>query len=112
MSLLFPLFLKAPFNLGTFELSLLGGAYYILPLKFMMDGDSYTGKLNLPLGIMAGFELGNYSLGAGGRFGELYGGLRYGLDLGITTVDDTDLQYTRSRLALSLGYRYLFLGRR
>ena len=101
MSLLFPLLVKVPVDLGTLRLSFLAGPYYILPLKKTMNGSSYRDSLGLPLGVMAGVDLG-YPLGPG----ELYGGLRYGLDLGLTNVGDTGLRYTRRRLTFSLCYAF------
>ncbi|MDR0589648.1 MAG: hypothetical protein LBG25_03795 [Spirochaetaceae bacterium] len=101
MSLLFPLFVKVPVDLGTTRLSFLTGPYYILPLKKTANGSSYRDSSDLPLGVMVGGDLG-YPLGPG----EFYGGLRYGLDLGLTDVEDTGLRYTQRRLVLFLGYAF------
>jgi hypothetical protein len=101
MSLLFPLLVKVPVDLGTSRLSFLAGPYYILSLKKTMNGSSYRDSWGLPLGVMAGVEL-SYSLGPG----ELYGGLRYGLDLDLTVVEDTGLRYFRKRLVFFLGYAF------
>jgi hypothetical protein len=109
MYLFFPLLVKIPLSLDSFRLAPLIGPYYILSLGKTMNGSSYQDKLGLPLGVMVGFDLG-YALG-GGRFGELYGSLRYGTDLDLTTVEETGLRYTRGRLAFSLGYRFMLLGR-
>jgi hypothetical protein len=114
MYLLFPLLVKLPLSLDNmglsgFRLSPLAGPYFILPLRTTMGGSSYQDKLDLPLGVMAGFDLG-YVLG-GGKFGEIYGSLRYGIDLGLTTVEQTGLRYTRSRLVFSVGWKYMILGR-
>jgi hypothetical protein len=100
--LLFPLLVKISLSLEGFQLSPLGGLYYILPLRTTLDGVSYEDKLDLPLGVMVGVDLG-HALGRG----ELYGSLRYGNDLGLTTVEETGLRYTRRRLIFSLGYRFI-----
>ena len=104
MSMLFPLFVKVPFELEVLRPSVLVGAYYILPLRKTMGGETYRDRLKVPLGVMVGFDLGFCLDGPLGH-GELYGGLRYGIDLGLTAVEGTDLRYTRNRVVLSLGYR-------
>ncbi|MDR2630122.1 MAG: hypothetical protein LBC60_04290 [Spirochaetaceae bacterium] len=98
----FPLLVKLLLDLDEFGLSLLGGPYYILSLW----GNTYREKPTLPLGLMAGMDL-TYPLGPG----ELFGGLRYGIDIGLSVVEGNALQYRRSRLVLSLGYRFLVIGR-
>jgi hypothetical protein len=103
MSLLFPLLVKVPLDLGYLRVSPLAGAYYIVPLGKTLGGATYRDTVDLPLGIMAGLDLG-YAL-RGGRFGEVYGSLRYGLDLGLTGVEETNLYYTRNRLILSVGWK-------
>jgi hypothetical protein len=108
MSMLFPLFVKVPFDLEVLRPSVLVGAYYILPLRKTMGGETYRDRLKVPLGVMAGFDLGFRLDGPWGGLlghGEFYGGLRYGIDLGLTAVEGTDLRYTRNRVVLSLGYR-------
>jgi hypothetical protein len=70
-----------------------------------MDGDSYQAKLDLPLGVLLGLDV-DYALG-GGKFGELYWSLRYNIDLGLTSVEETGLHYTRNRLVFSAGWRYM-----
>jgi hypothetical protein len=102
MSLLFPLLVKATLDLKEWRLSFLGGAYYILPLRRTMGGASYKDNLyQPPIGVIGGLDLGR-SLG---RFGELYGSLRFGYDLALTEVKDTGLAYSRRRLIFSLGYK-------
>jgi hypothetical protein len=104
-SLLFPLLLKISLNLDGLRLSPLAGAYYVMSLGKTMNGVSYNDKPDgLPLGVMVGFELGSGILG--GKRGELYGGLRYGSDLGMSGVAETGLYYSRSRLIFSLGWRF------
>jgi hypothetical protein len=104
MYLLFPLLAKASFELNGLRLSPMAGLYYILPLRRTVDGVSYNERLELPLGVMAGFELG-YALN-GGKWGEVFGSIRYGSDLGLTTLEERGLRYTRSRLVFSLGWRF------
>jgi hypothetical protein len=106
MYLLLPLLVKGSFELDGLRLSPLAGLYYILPLSRTMDGVSYEEKVSLPLGIMAGLELG-YSI-SGGKWGEVYGGLRYGSDLGLTNLEEQGLRYSRSRLIFTLGWRFGF----
>jgi hypothetical protein len=100
MSLFFPLLFKMPVRLGSMNMAIMGGAYFILPIRSTKDGTSYISSQNLPLGIGWGLEVG-HTLGPG----ELYGTLRYSLDLGTITAD-TDLHYTHSRLSLSVGYKF------
>ena len=97
--LLFPLLLKAPLDLDGLRLSFLGGPAYILPLPG-------TGSQDMPLALVTGIDLGG-GLGPG----ELYGSLRAGIDLGLTSAEDTALSYTRWRVGLSAGYKFLVLGR-
>jgi hypothetical protein len=109
ISLLFPLLAKVSLSLDGFQLSPLTGLYFILPLRTTMGGSSYRENLDLPLGVMLGLDL-DYTLG-NGRLGELYGSLRYGIDLGLATVEQTGLRYTRNRLVFSAGWRFMILGR-
>jgi hypothetical protein len=109
MSLLFPLLVKVSIDLEALRTALVLGPYYILPLNKSLGGDSYRETLDVPLGIMAGFDLG-FVLGSEHWFGgELYGSLRYGIDLGLTTV--RGLSYARKRLVLSAGYRIRIMGK-
>jgi hypothetical protein len=105
--LLFPLLAKIPLELNGFTLSPLAGPYYILSLKRTMGGESYGDERVLPLGVIAGVDLG-HPLGPG----EFYGSLRYGIDLGVNIIGDTGLQYTPGRLVFSLGYKFLLTGRK
>jgi hypothetical protein len=102
--LMFPVLVKVPLALNGFRLSPLAGAYYALPLGISMGGASYGVKAAMPLGVTAGFDLG-WPLG-GGKYGEVYGSVRYNADLGLYKVEATGLQYTRSRAGISLGWRY------
>jgi hypothetical protein len=102
MSLMFPFAVKVSLDTETFRLGLLAGAYYNLPLRRTSDSGSYGETMKPPpLGIMAGIEAG-YVLGPG----ELYGGLRFGNDLGLTAVEEIGLYYTRLRALFSLGYAF------
>jgi hypothetical protein len=98
MYLRVPLMVKAPIDLGRFRVSPLAGASYILPLN----------KLDLPLGVTAGFDFGYALRGRRGskELGELYGSIRYDIDLGLTEVERTGLQYTRGRLVFSAGWKF------
>jgi hypothetical protein len=108
--LLFPLLVKAPFDLRNWRLSPLAGVYFVVPLGKNLGGASYKDTVDdLPLGLMAGLDVG-YAL-FGGRFGEIYGSLRYGLDLGLTAVEQTGLYYTRNRLILSVGWKIEMIKR-
>jgi hypothetical protein len=102
--LLLPLLVKVPFELGDVRVSTLAGVYYVVPLGKTLGGVSYRDAvLDQPVGIMAGIDLGYVP--AGGKFGEVYGSLRYGIDLGLLAVEQTGLYYTRSRVILSVGWK-------
>ncbi|MDR0690187.1 MAG: hypothetical protein LBG08_08010 [Spirochaetaceae bacterium] len=104
LSVYFPLMIKTPIEVGPFSISLFAGAYYILPLGQIVDeGASYSYRIDLPLGLMVGMDMG-HSLGPG----DLFVSLRYGRDLGMTMAH-SGLQYTPNRVALSVGYRFGFL---
>jgi hypothetical protein len=110
MYLMFPLLFKVAFGGSGLRPAVLGGAYYILPLRKTLDGAVYRDTVDLPLGVTAGFEVG-YPLG-GGRFGEIYGSLRAGYDLGLIGVEETGLRYTRGRVVFSAGWRFNVLKRK
>ncbi|MDR2364163.1 MAG: hypothetical protein LBD65_07085 [Spirochaetaceae bacterium] len=104
LSVFFPLLIKTPIEVGLFSISLLAGAYYIVPLgQIVNEGASYPYRIDLPLGLMVGMDMG-HALGPG----DLFVSLRYGRDLGITMVH-SGLQYTPNRVILSVGYRFGFL---
>jgi hypothetical protein len=104
MYLLFPVLVKVSLGMDGLRLSPYAGACYVLPLGTDIGGVTYRVKAGLPLGVMAGFEIGGAP--GGGKRGELYGSLRYGIDLGLFSAEGARLQYTRSRLVFSLGYRF------
>jgi hypothetical protein len=104
LSMLFPLLIKTPIEGDKFSISLAGGIYYIVPIGQMLTEEgSYSYQIDLPLGFMAGIDLG-HTLGPG----ELFMSLRYGRDMGMTIVR-SGLQYTPNRMVLSVGYRFGFL---
>ncbi|MDR3174265.1 MAG: PorT family protein, partial [Treponema sp.] len=106
-SILFPLLVKFSIDSGPFNVSIAAGPYLVLPLgQAVTEGSSYAYRLDLPLGLMAGMELG-HALGPG----ELILSLRYGRDFGITMVG-SGLQYTPTRVVLSAGYRFGFLKKK
>jgi hypothetical protein len=103
-SVLFPLLVKFPFDVGAFKIGIAAGPYLVLPLgQAVAEGYSYSYRLDLPLGLMGGIELG-HALGPG----DLFLTLRYSRDFGITMVS-SGLQYTPARVVLSVGYRFGFL---
>jgi hypothetical protein len=104
MSMLFPLMIRVPIREEQFNISLVAGPYYILPVgQLANERGAYSFRYDLPLGIMGGMDLG-YSIGSG----ELFGSLRYARDLGMTIVSN-GLQYIQDRVIISIGYRFGFL---
>jgi hypothetical protein len=99
----FPLLVKVHMDLGEIDFSLLGGPYYALSPREDTKGD----KPGLPLGFMAGVSLA-YPLGPG----EIFGGIRYDIDMRLSIVEESGLQYRRGRLAISAGYRFLVIGKK
>jgi hypothetical protein len=111
MSLMFPLLIKAPLEVGKFTLSPFVGAYYTLPLGLMtiIPGNSddvrgsYNYTMDIPWGISLGIDAG-FPLGPG----EIFAGLRFDRNLGLTKVRTQDrMEYSRYRIGLSLGYKFL-----
>jgi hypothetical protein len=111
MSLMFPLLLKVPLDIGNFIVSPYGGAYYIMPIGEMaLEGAdrTYPYVVDPPLGLMLGVDAG-VRLGPG----ELFMDLRFGRDIGTTMIQGGQgIQYSRTRLGLSLGYRFILWQRR
>jgi hypothetical protein len=112
LSLHFPLLIKAPVSFGRFSLSPFAGAYYILSLwpagaDFGGDESSYSYRVDPPLGISLGIDMGA-TLGPG----KFFMGFRYDQDLGTTLGEDRRSPlYSRFRLGLTLGWAFRF-GRR
>ena len=109
LSLHFPLLIKAPVSFGRFSLSPFAGAYYILSLwpagaDFGGDETSYSWRVDPPLGISLGIDMG-----ATLRPGKFFMGLRYDQDLGTTLGEDLRSPlYSRFRLGLTLGWAFRF----
>jgi hypothetical protein len=116
LSLMFPLLIKIPLELGSVTLSPFAGAYYIMPLGKMNivpgDSDEQAGSYSyriapafgLSLGLDAGFPLGP---------GAFFAGLRFDRNLGITTVESGNgMHYSRNRIGFSLGYELLLWKQR
>jgi hypothetical protein len=111
LSLLVPLLLKFPFEVGGIGLYFSFGPYFVLPLtqagdllKDLVDIDMVSYQMALPFGVCFGLDVG-YRLG----YGELFGSLRYNYDLG-TSAAATDgpysgLKFNRQRMAISFGFR-------
>ena len=98
-----------------FTLSPFAGAYYTIALGPMNraggdsdeDAGTYSYSNGLPFGISLGIDMG-LVLGPG----EIFVGLRFDQDLGITTTEGRNgPQYSRNKIGLSLGYEFL-LGRK
>ena len=111
LSLMFPLLIKVPVEVGRFTLSPFAGGYYTMALGPMNrvdeDGGTYSYNMDLPFGISLGIDMG-LVLGPG----EIFVGLRFDQDLGITTAEGRNgPQYSRNRIGLSLGYEFL-LGKK
>jgi hypothetical protein len=111
LSLMFPLFIKLPMELDRFTLSPFVGVYYIMLMEQIncveedsdKEPDTYPYNINLPVGVSLGIDMG-VILGAG----ELFIGLRFDQNLGMTTVENLGgMQYSRNRIGLSLGYEFL-----
>jgi hypothetical protein len=114
MSLMFPLLLKIPIEIESFTVSPFGGGYFVMPIgKMTLIGAnsgqaeaSYPYKVDPPVGLILGVEAG-LRLGPG----ELFADLRFGRDIGMTMIRQ-GIQYTRTRLGLSLGYKFKLWERR
>ncbi|MDR2630829.1 MAG: PorT family protein [Spirochaetaceae bacterium] len=116
MSLIFPLLIKVPLEVGRFTLSPFVGVYYAMPLGRMKivpnDPDEtsgfYTYKIDPPFGVTLGIDAG-LPIGPG----ELFAGLRFNQNIGMTKVQNQNrMEYTRYRIGLSLGYEFLIWKRR
>ncbi|MDR1107864.1 MAG: hypothetical protein LBL19_02395 [Spirochaetaceae bacterium] len=113
ISLMFPLLLKIPIRIGSFILAPFGGIYYALPLGDMQITDSEKKSysqyyaISPPLGLIWGADVA-LRLGPG----DLFADLRFNKDIGMSVVKGGQgLQYSRSRFALSVGYKLFVLGR-
>jgi hypothetical protein len=116
MSLMFPLLIKVPVELGAFTLSPFGGAYFTMPLgKITLisndtppEGKTFNYTISPPLGLILGTELA-FRLGPG----ELFGDLRFVRNIGVTTVErGQGIQYSQTRIGLSVGYKFLVWSRK
>jgi hypothetical protein len=110
MSLMIPLLVKVPLEIERFTLAPFMGVYYIVPLGAMNiipnasdeRAASYKYTIGPSFGLTLGIDVG-FSLGKG----ELFGGLRFDRDLGLTSVTNTSrMEYTRHRLGLFVGYKF------
>jgi hypothetical protein len=116
MSLMLPLLVKVPVDIGKFTVSPFVGAYYILPLGTLKmtpespqgSDASYSYKTNPALGFLVGVEA---SLAMGP--GEIFTDFRFGRDIGTTVANGGNgVQYVRSRIGLSVGYKFMIWGRK
>jgi hypothetical protein len=111
-SLTFPVILKANFRPGRFRLAPFAGIYAFAPLgdaAFQKSPggreDSFSWSANVPLGYIAGFEIG-MNLGPG----ILIGDIRYSGDFGTISVQDAEeTSYRRRALSITLGYGFGFI---
>jgi hypothetical protein len=115
-SLMFPLLVKVPLQVGPVTLSPFMGAYYTMPLgKMTIVPDSsdettaaYSYRVDPPFGVSLGIDVGFPLLS-----GEFFAGLRFDRNLGMTIVGDRNrMQYSRNRIGLSLGYEWLLWRQR
>jgi hypothetical protein len=104
-SLNIPVLIKLPFRPHRFLVAPYAGIYVTLPIGQMTHYNGKTGaeesfdwKNTLPIGYIAGFDLG-IKLGPGVLFTDI----RYAADIGRAARDSGDL-YTRHGLSFSLGY--------
>jgi hypothetical protein len=111
MSLMFPLVVKVPVDIGNYTVAPFVGIYYAMPLgnlRVKPEGSvgtngSYAYNINPPLGLLLGVDA-SVALGPG----ELFVDLRYSRDIGMTVAEGGyGIQYVRSRIGLSLGYKFL-----
>jgi hypothetical protein len=117
MSLMIPLLIKVPLEMGKFVLSPFVGVYYAIPLgplkiesndALVGPSGSFTYTVDPPFGLVLGLDTG-FSLGPG----ELFADLRFSRDVGMTVAGGGyGIQYIRNQIALSLGYRILLFRRR
>ncbi|MDR3166563.1 MAG: hypothetical protein LBT93_01360 [Treponema sp.] len=113
LSLIFPLLIKIPLDFGGFNLSFYTGAYGILPLgntqlNSEVGAGAYTAKTDPPIGFVFGLDMG--FLAGPGMFVL---DMRYGRDFGITTIQSPiKVPYTRDRIAVSVGYKFLLWKRK
>ncbi|MDR2177101.1 MAG: PorT family protein [Treponema sp.] len=111
VSLMFPLLVKVPVELGKFTLSPFAGAYYVTPLgptniTFNDSAKTAAYGIDLPLGISLGIDAG-LAL----KTGEIFAGLRFDQNIGMTIPleGQKEPRYSRYKLGLSVGYKF-FLG--
>ena len=103
-----PVLLKAFLPFGKWRPSLYLGPYVVLLLLPINGPDgSYSYRIYPPIGIIWGIDLG-HTLGPG----ELFFDLRYEMNLSMTIVQATGLQYNQNRISMSLGYRFGLWSRR
>jgi hypothetical protein len=114
MSLMFPFLVKVPIEIDAFTISPFGGGYFVMPIGEMTQvstdsgqgGASYGYEVDPPFGLILGVEAG-FRLGPG----EIFADLRFGRDIGMTMIRQ-GIQYSRTRLGLSLGYKFKLWERR
>jgi hypothetical protein len=114
MSLMFPFLIKVPIEIDAFTVSPFAGGYFVMPIGEMtqvsndsgQDDSSYEYVVDPPFGFILGMEAG-FRLGPG----ELFADLRFGRDIGMTMIRQ-GIQYSRTRLSLSLGYKFKLWERR
>jgi hypothetical protein len=94
-----PLILKGTFRPGRFVIGPLVGAYVTLPL-----GDY---RSSVPLGFLAGADLGMHVGGNRKGHGIVFLDIRYAHHFGDTVRSNNDSSlYKRSMVSLSAGYRW------
>jgi hypothetical protein len=114
LSLLVPLLLKFPFEVGNIGLQFALGPYFILPLSLPQVNDlvkEVTGQDALSYGMDSPFGL-CFGIDVGHRFGrgELLCGLRYNYDLSpvVAAADGgpyDGLEFDRQRISFTFGFR-------
>jgi hypothetical protein len=108
-SLEIPVLLKANFRVGQVRLSPMAGLYATIPLgktRYRVStgqSDTFSWSSSVPLGFAAGLEGAVHS-----GPGMLFAGLRYGVDFGVTSINDGARDYRRHRVSLYLGYEFGF----
>jgi hypothetical protein len=114
LSLITPLLVKLPFEVGNIGLRLVLGPYFILPLtqtkdllESITDREALFTRMLFPFGFSAGIEIG-FRLGSW----EILGGVRYSRDFTESTGQPngpySNLRFNRERLSITLGFRVGF----
>jgi hypothetical protein len=114
LSMMIPVLARFNMRKGPLVAGVVGGLYFALPLGQMNNdapdpdyGGSYDFKLDLPVGYMAGVNVG-MKLGPGWLFLDV----RWAADLGETQSDGGAPLYRRSMVMINIGYEMGFFTKK